>query len=239
MSSTLDQSSTTVTPTTSPRSGTRSRSGPPGRGWVVAGIGAGVLGIVGGIAGGMVDAVYDPQAAGDAAAITDKLATQVPEIIVFHTATMVSCVLLVLFAVALHRQLQQRTGPDSLVPGVAAAGLGLVAVAQLIGAGLTTEFAFALVEDTDLVLPESATFFNHWIGTIPWLWGGAGLTGLAVASAALRDGAYARWLGWTSLVLGGITALFLVSPLQYMAGMTGPVWLVVVAVGLLRTSRGA
>ena len=65
------------------------------------------------------------------------------------------------------------------------------------------------------------------------------LTGLAVASAALRDGAYARWLGWTSLVLGGITALFLISPLQYMAGMTGPVWLVVVAVGLLRTSRGA
>ena len=186
MSSTLDQSSTTTTPTTAPRSGTR--SGPPGRGWVLAGIGAGVLGVVGGIASGMVDAVYDPQAAGDAEAITEKLATQVPEILAFHTATMLSCVLLVLFAVGLHRQLQQRTGPDSLVPGVAAAGLGLVAVAQLIGAGLTTEFAFALVEDTDLVLPESAAFFNHWIGTIPWLWGGAGLTGLAVASAALRDG---------------------------------------------------
>ena len=29
-------------------------------------------------------------------------------------------------------------------------------------------------------------------------------------------------------MLGGITALFLISPLQYMAGMTGPVWLVVV-----------
>ena len=114
MSSTLDQSHTTTTPTTAPR------SGPPGRGWVLAGVGAAVLGIVGGIASGMVDAVYDADAAGDAAAITEKLATQVPEIIVFHTATMLSCVLLVLFAVGLHRQLLQRTGPDSLVPGVAA-----------------------------------------------------------------------------------------------------------------------
>ena len=121
---------------------------------------------------------------------------------------------------------------------MAVAGLGLVAVAQLLGAGLTTEFAFALAEDPDLVLPESAAFFNHWIGTIPWLWGGAGLTGLALFAAA-RRGAYASWLGWTSLVLGGLSALFLVSPLQYMAGMTGPLWLLVVSLGLLRTSREA
>ena len=72
----------------------------------------------------------------------------------------------------------------------------------------------------------------------PWLWGGAGLTGLALFRA-VRQGAYASWLGWTSLVLGGLTALFMVSPLQYMAGMTGPVWLVVVSLGLLRTAREA
>ena len=229
MSTTLDPSTTAADP---------GAISAPGRGWVLAGLGAGVLGIVGAITSGMVDAVYDAQAAGDAEAITEKLATQVPEIIAFHTATMVSCVLLVLFAVGLHRQLVRRTAPDSLVPGVAAAGLGLVAVAQLLGAGLTTEFAFALAEDTHLVLPESAVFFNHWIGTIPWLWGGAGLTGLALFRAA-RQGAYASWLGWTSLVLGGLTALFMVSPLQYMAGMTGPVWLVVVSLGLLRTAREA
>jgi hypothetical protein len=223
--------------TTSAATGAADGAG-AGRGWVLAGTAAGLLGIVGVVASGMVDAVYDPDAAGDPAAITALLADKLPEILVFHTATMLSCVLLVVFATGLHRQLRTRTGPDSLVPGVAAGGLGLVAVAQLLGAGLTTEFAFALTEDPGVVLPESAVFFNHWIGTIPWLWGGAGLAGLALARAA-RQGAYARWLGITSLVLGGITALFLVSPLQYMAGMTGPVWLVVVSLGLLRTARDA
>jgi hypothetical protein len=229
--------STTLDPSTSAHTGVP-HSEPAGRGWVLAGLGAGVLAIAGVVASGMVDAVYDPDLVGDPEAITARLSDQVPEILAFHTATMLSCLLLVLFAVGLHRQLQRRTGPDSLVPGVAAAGLGLVAVAQLLGAGLTTEFAFGLAEDPGQLLPESAVFFNHWIGTIPWLWGGAGLTGLALARAA-RQGAYARWLGWASLVLGGLTALFLVSPLQYMAGMTGPVWLVVVSLGLLRTAREA
>ena len=229
MSTTLDPSTTSAGLT---------RSEPTGRGWVLAGLGAGVLGIAGVVASGMVDAVYDPDLAGDPDAITARLSDQVPQVLAFHTATMLSCVLLVLFAVGLHRQLQRRTGPDSLVPGVAAAGLGLVAVAQLLGAGLTTEFALGLVDDPGQLLPESAVFFNHWIGTIPWLWGGAGLTGIALARAA-RLGAYARWLGWASLVLGGLTALFMVSPLQYMAGMTGPVWLVVVSLGLLRTAREA
>ncbi|MDR7251725.1 hypothetical protein J2X46_000697 [Nocardioides sp. BE266] len=230
--------STTYDPTTTRTDDDAASAGPPGRGWVLAGIGAAVLGIVGGVASGMVDAVYDADVSGDPDAITARLADQLPQILVFHTATMVSCVLLVLFSVGLHAQLQRRTAPGSLVPGVAAAGLGLVAVAQLLGAGLTTEFAFALAEDTDLVLPESAAFFNHWIGTIPWLWGGAGLAGLALARAA-KQGAYAPWLRWTSLGLGGLTALFLVSPLQYMAGMTGPVWLLVVSLGLLRTAREA
>ena len=225
--------STTLDTTTTTDAGPVTRQ--PGGGWILAGIGAGVTGIVGGIAGSMVNAVYDPDLSGDAAGITDRLSDQVPQILVFHTATMISCVLLVLFAAGLHRQLVRRTGPDSLVPGVAVAGLGLVAVAQLIGAGLTTEFAFALAQDPDLVVPEVAVFFNHWIGTVPWLWGGAGLTGLAMAVATFRQGAYARWIGWTSLVLGGLTALFLISPLQYMAGMTGPVWLVVVSLGLLRS----
>jgi hypothetical protein len=58
-----------------------------------------------------------------------------------------------------------------------------------------------------------------------------------VAVAALRHGAYACWLGWTSAILGALTTLLAISPLQYMAGMVGPVWLVVISVALLLSRR--
>jgi hypothetical protein len=212
---------------------------PPGRGWALAGLGAGLAGIGSVVASGLVDAVYDPATSGDAEAIAEAMSEQVPQVLAFHTATMVSCALLVLFAAGLHRHLQRRTHPESIVPGVASIGLVLVCVAQLMGAGLTTEFAFAFAAGDDAFVPETVAFFGHWVGTIPWLWGGIGLTALAMASATFRQGACPRWVGWTSLVLGGLTTLFLVSPVQYMAGMTGPIWLVVVSLGLLRAAREA
>ena len=49
---------------------------------------------------------------------------------------------------------------------------------------------------------------------------------------ALRDGVLPRWLGWASVVLGTVTALTGISPLQYLAGFTGPVWVLVCAVGI-------
>ena len=231
MSATLDPVSTDHPSTT-----TRPTP-PPGRGWVLAGLGAGITGIVSIVGSSMSGALYDEANFGDPQKVADAMGDLVPQLLLFHTATMVSCALLVVFAVGLHRQLRRRTGTESLLPGVAVAGLGLVAVAQLMGAGLTTEFAFAFQAPEGAIAPESVVFFGHWIGTVPWLWGGAGLTALAMAVASLRGGAYPRWIGWTSVVLGGITAFFLVSPAQYMAGMTGPVWLVVVALGLLRTSE--
>lgn len=233
--------STTLDPSTASGphrdAGTGAPTRPPGRVWVLAGLGAGLAGIASVLASGMVDAVYDPANGGDAEAITDATAELVPQILAFHTATMLSCALLVVFAAGLHRHLQRRTHPDSIVPGVAAIGLVMVCVAQLLGAGLTTEFAFGLSDPDDVLVPETVVFFGHWIGTIPWLWGGIGLTALALASAALKQGAFSRWLGWTSLVLGGLTTVLLVSPLQYMAGMTGPIWLVVVSAALLRSVR--
>lgn len=216
-----------------PEEGTRRR----GRSWAVAGSGAGVAGIVSIIGSSLSGAVYDPDTFGDAQAVADKLGEMGPQILLFHVSTMVSCALLVVFAAGLHRQLRRRTDAESLVPGIAVGGLALVAVAQLMGAGLTTEFGFAFAAPDGAIVPESSTFFGHWIGTIPWLWGGAGLTALAVASATFRHSAYPRWIGWTSLVLGGLTTLFLVSPVQYMAGMTGPVWLTVVALGLALSRR--
>jgi hypothetical protein len=44
-----------------------------------------------------------------------------------------------------------------------------------------------------------------------------------------------RWLTWFSLVLGSLTTLFGISPLQYMAGMVGPLWLTVTSLALLST----
>ncbi|MGH3507019.1 MAG: hypothetical protein ACRDO2_07420 [Nocardioidaceae bacterium] len=204
--------------------------------WAAFGLAAGLSGIVAIAASTATGAVYEEDIAGDAVAITDRLSEMVPQILVFHTATMLSTLLLVVFAAGLHRQLSHRLGPDSLLPTVASFGLLLVAVAGLLGSGLTTEFVFG-VSDPDLLVPESAAFFGHWIGTIPWLWSGAGLTALVVAIAGLRHGVYARWLAWTSAVMGGLITLFAISPLQYMGGMVAPVWLTVMATALLMSDR--
>lgn len=202
------------------------------RRWQLAGLGAGLAGIGSIVGSSMTGAVYENGIEGDAVAITDRLSEMTSQILFFHTATMISCALIVVFAAGLQRDLRRRLGPDSLHPQVAASGLMLVAVALLMGAGLTTEFVFG-VSDPSRVVPEAAAFFGHWIGTIPWLWGSAGLTGIVVAVASLRYRAYARWIGVVSVLLGGLAALFFVSPLQYMAGMVGPLWLTIFSVALL------
>jgi hypothetical protein len=69
---------------------------------------------------------------------------------------------------------------------------------------------------------------------VPWLWVGAGVAAIAVGLAGRAFGAVPTWLVRTSLVLGAVTTLFGISPLQYLAGMTGPLWLTIAAVGLLR-----
>ena len=208
------------------------------RRWQLAGLGAGVAGIGSIVGSSLSGAVYEDRIGGDAVAITERLAEMTGPIMFFHTATMISCALLVVFAAGLQRDLRVRLGDHSLLPQVAASGLMLVSVALLMGAGLTTEFVFG-VADADLIVPETAVFFGHWIGTVPWLWGGAGLAGLVVAIAALRHRSYARWIGVTSLVLGGLAALFFVSPLQYMAGMVGPLWLTILSIGLLVSRHDA
>ena len=215
----------------------RHATAPPGRSWAVAGSLAGLAGAVGIYASLQIDAVYNPDYAGDADRITDRLGDFVAEILVLHTGMVVAAVLLLVFAAGLRRRLAGRLPADSLLPGVAAGGLLLTSAVALLGSGFSTEIVFGLTADDGELDPEFAAVVAHWIGTIPWLWGGIGLTALALASAALRQGAFARWVGWTSLVLGALTTLFLVSPVQYMAGMTGPIWLVVVSAALLRSVR--
>ncbi|MFL6153476.1 MAG: hypothetical protein ACJ72B_13940 [Ornithinibacter sp.] len=205
--------------------------------WAWAGVVAGLAGIVSIAASTQVDAVYAEGIEGNPTAVVARLAEQTGAILTFHTATLVSLVLLVVFAAGLRRRLAGQLPSRSLLPDVAAAGLGLVAVAQLMGSGLTTEFVFGVTDPDAHVVPEAAVFFGHWVGTIPWLWVGAGIAGVTVAMAALRHGAAARWVGWVGAVLGGVTLVLGMSPLQYMAGMTGPLWLLVTAAGLALGDR--
>lgn len=199
--------------------------------WAWAGAVAGLTGVIGIQASMTMGAAYNVDTAGDAVAITAEFAEQRTAMLVMHLTLMTTTVLLLVFAAGLQRRLRMALPEFSILPAVAAFGLLLTSAATLLGTGLDTELLFGLGEPGQMV-PEVAVVASHWMGTIPWLWVGAGISGLAVAVAALRHGAVARWLDWASVVLGGLTLLLGVSPLQYMAGFVGPVWVLVAGLGV-------
>lgn len=206
------------------------------RAWALSGVVAGVAGIGTIVTSSMVDAIYREELWGDPEAIAEAVMDKTPVVAVFHTFTLVGAVAMVVFAAGLHRRLAVGTARGSLAPVVAASGLLATAVVLVLGSGLDTEFMFAFRAGEDAVDPHNLAMFNSWIGTIPWCWVMAGLSGLAVWRAA-REGAVPVWLGRVGLVLGGLTLLLGVSPMQYMAGMTGPLWLLVTALGLVLGDR--
>jgi hypothetical protein len=210
-----------------------------GRVWAFVGAAAGLAGIVGIQASLQIDAVYNDDYAGDATRIQERLEDFVPQILVLHFAMVLAAVLMLVFAAGLRRRLATQAPADSLLPDVAAGGLLLTSVAALMGAGFTTEIVFGLSADDGTLDPEFAAVVGHWVGTVPWLWVGAGVTGVAVAVAALRHAAAPRWIGWVSAVLGGVTLLFGISPLEYMAGFTGPVLVLLLGLGFAYGDRRA
>jgi hypothetical protein len=203
----------------------------PSRLWALAGLGAAVSGFVGTGSAIAVDAVYDSAIGGDAPAILDKLGGQVVPMLMFHVGVTLSAVLLSVFALGLHRRLAAVAPTGSLAPAAAAFGLLGTAVVLVMGTALDTEFVYA-VAYPDTVVPEAAAVYNHWIGTVPGCWVLGGLAGLAMFRLS-RTGGVPRWLGITGLVLGGFTVAIGISPLQYMAGLTGLLWLLVSSIGLL------
>lgn len=203
--------------------------------WALTGLGAGVTGLGTIVASSMMTAVYDENLGGDTAKIAEELGEQVPQMIAFHVLGVVSAVLMVVFAAGLHRRLRATAPADSIAPAVATYGLLGTAFVLILGTGLNTEFIFGVGND-ELVSPDNAAFYNHWTGTIPWCWVLLGLSGLALFALS-RSGAVAKWLGIVGLVGGGVTLLFGISPLQYLAGMTGPIGLIVVALGFLVGDR--
>ena len=203
------------------------------RGWALAGIGAGLAGIGTVVTTSMVDAVYDKDLAGNSAAIADKLADQTGPMFAFHVLASVCAVLLIVFAAGLYRRLRDVVGRDSLAPMLAFAGLVGTSVVLIMGTGLDTEFISSFVhgdKDEQIVDDANAALFNHWLGTIPWVWVLAGLAGTAIY-AAYRQGGIPRWIGRVGLVLGGLTLIVGISPLQYLAVVPGVLLVLVTSIG--------
>ena len=199
------------------------------RSWALAGLGSAVLGAGTIVTTTMVDSVYSEKFAGTTDGIAADLQDKVGVMFAYHSIAMLGAMLMVVFAAGLFRRLRTAM-PDSIAPTVAFAGLAGTAVVSVLGAGLDTEFMMPLAQGDGIVDDATGAMYNHWIGTIPWLWVMAGLAGLALSVAA-RRGVVPRWIGRVGLVLGGLTVLLGISPLEYMSGVTGVLWLLVTALG--------
>ena len=203
--------------------------------WALAGVGAALAGVGTVVTSGMVDLVYRDDFASDPTGVAAALDEKTPVLFAFHSITALGAVLMVVFGVGLHRRL--RAGlPESLAPVLALVGLAGTGVVSILGSGLDTEFMFAGGEESVVVDDASAAMYNHWIGTIPWLWTLVGLAGLALFAAA-RAGVVPRWQGLVGLVLGGLTVLLGISPMEYLAGVTGVLWLLVSSLGFVLGDR--
>ena len=224
---------TTVTTTNPVRSDVHDAPEPAGgrarsRGWAFAGVGAAVCGIATIVLSSMVDTVYQDKYQSDLDGFTADLHDKTGVLFAFHSVTALGAVLMLVFAAGLHRRLRGAMA-DSIVPTVAGAALAGTAVVSILGSGLDTEFMMALAGDGE-VPDSSAAMYNNWIGTIPWLWTLAGLAGLGLYVAS-RRGVVTRWVGLVGLVLGGLTVVLGISPLEYMSGVTGALWLLATSLG--------
>jgi hypothetical protein len=201
----------------------------PSRLWAVAGIGAALAGAATIVTSSMVDVVYRDEFSGTTDGVAQAVYDKGPVMFAFHSITALGALLMIVFAAGLFRRLRNVL-PGSLAPVVALIGLAGTAVVSVLGSGLDTEFMMPGPDDKPGYADSSAAIYNHWVGTIPWLWTLVGLAGLAIFVAA-RSRAVPRWIGIVGLVLGGLTVALGVSPLEYMSGVTGVLWLLVTAVG--------
>jgi hypothetical protein len=197
--------------------------------WAVAGIGAALAGAGTIVTSSAVDIVYRDEFSGTTDGVAAELADKAPVLFAFHSITALGAVLMIVFGAGLFRRLRA-VRPDGLAPLVALIGLAGTGVVSILGSGLDTEFMMPGPDSEPGYADSSAAIYNHWVGTIPWLWTLVGLAGLAVFAVS-RSRGVPRWLGVVGLVLGGLTVVLGVSPLEYMSGVTGVLWLLVTAIG--------
>jgi hypothetical protein len=219
---------TTAAPTTPARTPTK-------RGWALAGVLGGIAAVASIPLSVSAGPVYDRANPPTAEWIAEQMSTKVPMLLGFHLTTTVAALLLIVFTAGLKRRLDAQAPADSLLPTVSAIGLVITSAILIMSTGLNTEFIFGL--STPGMIPATdVSMYSHWVATIAWLWVAAGVSAVALGLAAIR-GAAPRWIGIVSLVLGGLTVLLGVSPLQYLAGFVGPIWLLVVALGFTLGDR--
>ncbi|WP_326999721.1 hypothetical protein OHA72_31845 [Dactylosporangium sp. NBC_01737] len=202
----------------------------PRRGWALTGAAGGFAGAVGIFLGANLTAD-----AGDAINDNARLVTAIAAHRDLVWLYQVSCVLaaacLVVFAAGLHRHLAVQEPAGSLVPAVAAAGAGLVAVATLVGGGICTELYWALGEP-ERWDPDTIAAMVEVYNTVGWLWAGAGISAAAVAVGGFRHGSASRWLAAVSALLALLVAATQAFPAQYGALFPGALWVLVAGLGL-------
>lgn len=155
-------------------------------------------------------------------------------------AGFVSLVCLLVFGAGLVRLVERRGAGSTLaLPvlklSVPAAGGAMVIVWSLkamLAGGMPGGIDEAFYTETDTTVLHLFVDQLQWV---PW-WGlvvGVG----AVAVLALGERVLPRWIGWVSIVAAALVAVMtLAFALPYSAGVVTPAWLVVVSLGLLRTS---
>ncbi|PZG21285.1 hypothetical protein C1I95_07960 [Micromonospora craterilacus] len=199
------------------------------RAWALTGTVGGLVGLVGIFATATLTAPAE-QFRGDNAQYVAALAGT-GYVWAHQVVTVVAIVCLAIFAAGLRRYLGAQEPAGSLVPMLAATGVGLVLVGLLIGGGISTELFFSLGSaeeyDPDVIAPQLTIF-----ATMAWLWGGIGLTAGAVAVGGLRHGSVSRWFAVFSAVIALLVAATQLAPVQYIALVPGGIWVVVAGLAL-------
>ncbi|WP_432986237.1 hypothetical protein [Dactylosporangium sp. CA-233914] len=205
------------------------------RAWAFAGALGGIAGLVGlflgsGLTGDVGDGIKDN------ALVVAAVSGQRHYVWITQVVCAVAAVCLVVFAAGLRRHLARQEPAGSLVPAVAAGGLGLVAVLLLVGGGICTELYWALGEP-ERWDPDTVAGLVEVYNTLPWLWAGAGLSAAAVAVGGFRHGSASTWLAAASAVAALLVAATQAFPAQYGALFPGAAWVFVAGLGFAFSGR--
>lgn len=202
----------------------------PRRAWALTGAAGGLIGLIGIFAAATLTAPGE-KFRGDNEAYVAAIADGTGYVWAHQAVCSIVIVCLAVFAAGLRRHLGAQEPADSLVPTLAATGIGLVLVGLLIGGGISTELFFSLGAaeeyDADVIAPQLTIF-----ATMAWLWGGIGLTAGAVAVGGLRHGSVSRWFAVFSAVMALLVAATQLAPVQYIALVPGGIWVIVAGLTL-------